>query len=239
MKKKIVVIIIVFIILFWIYRIQYPDVVTFTSKKEGPVLTIVGGTHGNEPAGANACFLLIEYLKKNPIKRGKVVVIPNANPIGLFFNKRNIPFELNYYNIKGEYDLNRNYFDKDRRVNTDIVTSQVLKSDWVLDLHEGWSFHKLDSASMGSGIYAGKTQESKAVIPFLVEAVNETIKDDEYKFISVDWPDLEGTLRMMCDNNKINYVLVETSGQNDVQPMYIRVEQHLVIIHRLLDYLKC
>ena len=71
MKKKVIIgVIIVCIILFWIYRIQYPEVVTFTSKKEGPVLTIVGGTHGNEPAGANACFLIIEYLKKNIKKAG-------------------------------------------------------------------------------------------------------------------------------------------------------------------------
>src|SRR5690606_26510786 len=41
----------------------------------GPTIMIVGGMHGNEPAGAYAA----EQIRRWPIVRGKVVAVPRAN----------------------------------------------------------------------------------------------------------------------------------------------------------------
>ena len=58
-----------------------------------------------------------------------------------------------------------------------------------------------------------------------------------YQFVSTDWKEYKVTLRMFCNQRNINYLLVETSGQNDIQPISIRVQQHLDIIIELLKQL--
>jgi hypothetical protein len=91
---------------------------------------------------------------------------------------------------------------------------------------------------MGSGIYPGKTEMSHLLTDPLLHAVNQTIENPDYQFVTKEWPDENGTLRMFCDNNDVHYTLVETSGQDNIQPLDIRVQQHLSILRALLHELK-
>jgi len=76
------------------------EVYVHDSGVAGPVVMIVGGVHGNEPAGANAA----EVIRRYPITKGKLVVIPRANVTALAADKRLIPdLDTNLGN------LNRNY----------------------------------------------------------------------------------------------------------------------------------
>ena len=68
MKKINLIIFIIFSILIYYYNFYVPDVYYFSSKIKGVNLFILGSVHGNEPAGTNACYKLIDLLKKGKIK---------------------------------------------------------------------------------------------------------------------------------------------------------------------------
>ena len=70
------------------------------SGKPGPCVAVIGGCHGNEPAGAYAA----DQIRRWPIVRGKLVVVPRANPPALAIFRRYSPDVK-----KAHRDLNRNY----------------------------------------------------------------------------------------------------------------------------------
>jgi len=239
------ILIVIICIIYVMYTYQSPNITVITSRPdlelEKPIMLVVGGTHGNEPAGAEAAYQFIDNIKSIGIKKGTLIVIPNANKWGLKFNLRYLPAELMSFSLLGKSDLNRSYSFDGEESRTRIsqkIQELVLISDWVVDLHEGYDFHQLNNNSMGSGIYPGNTAESHSIIPSLLDSVNEIIYNKDHKFISKEWPDENGTLRMYCNNNNKNYILIETTGQNDIQPLNIRVNQHLKILYEMLYQLK-
>ncbi len=232
--------ILLFSIYCFFYFLQSPTVYQLRSSIPGPSIIIIGGTHGNEPAGYVAAKQLYQYLLKTGIKQGTVTIIPDANRWGLKLNMRWLPVEFVSFGLLGGNDLNRSYPSPGEESPLELaneMAEMISKADWVIDLHEGYDFFKLNPNSMGSGIYPGKTKPSHELIPFLLQAVNRRIHNPMYQFVSTDWKDYKGTLRMFCNQRNINYLLVETSGQNDIQPLSIRVQQHLDIIIELLKQL--
>ena len=233
--------IIAILLVSFLYYHQRPNVFVHDSGQPGPRVLVIGGTHGNEPAGAVAAFQLHKVLLKRTLRRGRVIIIPDANKWGLRMNIRYLPAELLSFGLLGKIDLNRSYSHRGEESRTQIsyqIEELVVESDWVIDLHEGYDFHQLNPQSMGSGIYPGKTMLSKQMTHPLVDAVNQIIQVPEYQFISKEWPDANGTLRMFCDEHDIHYTLVETSGQDNIQPIPVRVQQHLVILRELLVQLQ-
>jgi predicted deacylase len=233
--------IIAILLVSFLYYHQRPNVFVHDSGQPGPRVLVIGGTHGNEPAGAVAAFQLHKVLLKRTLRRGRVIIIPDANKWGLRMNIRYLPAELLSFGLLGKIDLNRSYSHRGEESRTRIsyqIEELVLESDWVIDLHEGYDFHQLNPQSMGSGIYPGKTMLSKQMTHPLLDAVNQIIQVPEYQFISKEWPDENGTLRMFCDEQDIHYTLVETSGQDNIQPIPVRVQQHLVILRELLVQLQ-
>ena len=225
----------------FLYYHQRPNVFVHDSGQPGPSVLVIGGTHGNEPAGAVAAFQLHKVLLQRSIQRGRVIIIPDANKWGLRMNIRYLPAELLSFGLLGKIDLNRSYSHRGEESRTTIalqIEELALESDWVIDLHEGYDFHQLNPQSMGSGIYPGKTMLSKQMTHPLLDAVNQIIQIPEYQFITKEWPDENGTLRMFCDEQDIHYTLVETSGQDNIQPIPVRVQQHLVILRELLVQLQ-
>jgi hypothetical protein len=188
-----------------------------------PNTLIIASTHGNEPAGYHA---IEQYIKMNPnINKGNITFIPAINSCGLLFCTRNNPL--------GDYDINRNYPNK-TFLNSHI-TKFIDQADWVFDLHEGWSFNKLDSSSIGSGVYPGNTQPAIKLCENIVNHINKDITVDYKKFVTKNIPNIKGSLRNYCKNK--NYILVETSGINDIQPLELRIEQQLKILKYIINYL--
>ena len=66
---------------------------------DGPTLLVVGGHHGDEPAGYAAAGILSQYAQAEV---GRLVVIPRANPSACEVFSR-------YSDSSGETDLNRCY----------------------------------------------------------------------------------------------------------------------------------
>ena len=124
----------------------------------GPTMVITGGVHGNEPAGAYAA----EQIRHWKIQRGKVIVIPRSNVQALNINKRLTP------DIAEELsNLNRNFprtgmKEPPRGVLATSIWKLVKEHQpqWLVDLHEGYDFNRINSKSVGSTIISSRTPAS-------------------------------------------------------------------------------
>ena len=203
---------------------------TIDSGIPGPTVLIVGGVHGNEPAGAKAAESMCQW----PIKAGRLLILPRANVPGLAANKRLIPgLETNLSN------LNRNYpraKQKDSEARGDLARAiwkfaTDNKPDWILDLHEGYDFHQLNDKSVGSSIICVPLPTAQAAADEMLAAVNDTITNSSLKFVRRNLP-IDGSLaRAAGEHLQIPGMTLETT---DKQPMEKRVEQHQIMVHRLL-----
>jgi len=104
------------------------------SGKEGSMLLIIGGIHGDEPGGYFAPMLLSKYYK---IESGSVWIVPNLNFDSIVQNKRGINGDMNRKFAKIEPK------DKDFDIVTE-VKKLILnpKVDLTLNLHDGQGFYR-------------------------------------------------------------------------------------------------
>lgn len=216
---------------------------------------IVGGTHGNEQAGSNALIELVRQLKTGQLKlkQGTLTVLPTANPCG---KQLGIRFQPHQMMILKSIDLNRAYPKRPGEEGSCEVSNAIanlaLKHNFVIDLHEGYTFNHVDPNSMGSCVFPGNSSLAREIAKKSVVEINRTITkkpstgsrllDDmtlqDFMWQSrPDWPELPGTLRWHADQHGIDYLLVETTGQADVQPMPVRVKQHLFLVKSFLGQL--
>jgi hypothetical protein len=108
--------------------------------------------------------------------------------------------------------------------------------DLILDFHEGWGFHKINPTSIGSTVTVSKNMKELGNI--IINNLNKIIKKEDYKFILLDdICDIDSTLGCYSNNNNMNYILVETTGQNDIQPLEIRHAQIKNVIDTVLNHM--
>jgi predicted deacylase len=234
MNNSLIFIIILFVLLtscFITDKINIIEPIIIDSGIPGPTLLLIAGTHGNEPAGT----IGLESWAKSDVKpsKGKIIIISRVNKIGLFLCTR-------YgFNAFFPIDYNRNYPSKKFQPVGDFINYQVakyvFKADFIIDFHEGWGFSNVEPESMGSGIYPSNTDFAMSVGNKLLTTINNTIENFDKKFtISFDSPRIPNTLDAFASAYNKNYILIETSGQNDIQPMDIRVSQVLLIVNEVL-----
>jgi predicted deacylase len=213
-------------------RFETPSYIT-DSGKPGPTLFICGGAHGNEPAGAVAA----ENIRHWAITRGKLVVVPRANAVALKANQRLIRnLDTNLSN------LNRNYprSGRDEPARGELATAiwaLVLKHkpDWVLDLHEGYDFNQINEKSVGSSVITLRNENGDVAAGLMLDAVNATINDDQFKFVRREIP-VDGSLaRAAGEHLHIPALTLETTSK---QPLERRVHQHEIMVRRLLEQLE-
>jgi predicted deacylase len=207
------------------------DIYTIDLGIPGPNLLMIAGTHGNEPAGRVAVESWIndhENNKNNKKHKGRIYVIPNANKSGSQLN-----FRYMTHNLVNP-DLNRNYTDLGKdQVSHQII--QLIKNnniDFIIDFHEGWGFHKKNPRSIGSTL-SPTTPLSTDLANEIVDHLNENIEDEHKHFVVNMGMDKPCTLRDYAKRNNINYILVETTGQNNIQPLDVRVDQ----TQKIIDYI--
>ena len=137
-------------------------------------------------------------------------------------------FKLNMANA----DLNRNYSSEGGSCTISKKVQYVLQqADYVYDGHEGYNFTQLIPSSMGSGVYPSKDKIAIHLATKLVDSINQSPylrdKEDYKKFITrKNWDLIDGSLRKFCQQLGIPYILVETTGQNNIQPISVRADQH-------------
>ena len=197
-----------------------------------PVVYIQGSIHGNEPSGTDTCNKILEEIKYNKFMNfnGTLLIFPYPNIVGYTLGIR---WALKNFNL----DLNRNFTGVGKCNTTKKIIKVVDKSDFIIDLHEGYSYHLKNKKSVGSTL-SPNTEKSKKYAINIIKKLNENIKDD-YKKFSINQQDacyINSALRCYCKNK--NYILVETSGQNNIQPISLRINQMYLIITEVLKYMK-
>ncbi len=203
------------------------------SGKEGPALVVVGGVHGNEPAGSRAAW----KVKEIPIARGSIVLIPEANRPGLAENTRSMPGEP-----RELANLNRNFpgaeDDAPRGILAkaiwDLVTDKT--PEMVVDLHEGEGFGAIDKETVGSSVIASGSLEAQRLARRMIDAINADISEETRRF-RMRTPPVEGSLaRTAADRLVIPSLIVETTIKT--QSMDLRVDQQMKAVRRLLADLR-
>ena len=169
---------------------------------------------------------------KLKLKSGKLILIPDVNYCGLKLFNRNAP-------TVG--DINRQYLvNSDNNSISKInqkIKSLINDADFVLDFHEAYNFNRKYQNSLGSTLLPSKTKLSMNIAKKIINDLNKTIKTDYKKFGIVNDNDIRGTLRDYCNILKKDYILVETTGKEHIQPIEIRVKQDEIIINSLLKYM--
>jgi len=230
MNIRVLGFIIIIIYLYFNY-IYTPYVYHQDSKKKGTKLFILGSVHGNEPAGTHACYKLINLFKTKVLKlnKGSISILPLPNPLGYALNSR---YQLTFYNS----DINRNFIKNGKDRISKIILSHIKKNNFVIDLHEGWGFHKFNKKSIGSTITNTNLKKSKIIAKKMLSSINNTINKSKCKFARLIKHKYfkhchpKGSLGCYCQKNKINYILIETTGQNDIQKLKLRVKQDIIMI---------
>lgn len=206
-----------------------PEYFEYSGKEKGPNILIIGATHGNEPAGYYGIKEFMNKLNKQEIilKKGKIIFIPSVNYCGLQLNKRN-------HNTVG--DINRLYSDmKNNNIINKLIINLSKTSDFIIDFHEGYDYANKSDETLGSTITPAETETSLKVANIVINNLNKIINVDFKKFKINHNKKISGTFREYADVNKLNYILVETTGQKDVQPLNIRKEQCINIINSVLE----
>ena len=203
------------------------------SNKPGPTVMIVGGVHGNERAGAGAA----EEIRHWPIVRGKLLVVPRASVPALLANKRcdpNDPSEAG--------NLNRNFpckggLDEPRGVAAQAIWQLAARTrpDWLVDLHEGINFRKIDANSTGGSIIRTNSDEVRRVSQIMLDAVNATIDDQKQKHVLLMGPAKGSLARAAWERLQAKAMILETCRKDRLD---VRIRQHRLMIHALLTDMK-
>lgn len=220
--------------------------INYKENEKQPIILMLGSIHGNEPSGYYALRKLMEDLSTNKtsLKTGKLIVIPVVNYCAFQLGLRLVPF-IGDMNRKFPYTLDQNPSNK--------IISQIVdlikQADFILDFHEGWGFNRQNSNSMGSTLTPTNNELCNNLAVKIVNNLDIKIDKDYMKYrIYTDNQDLiksnpylyqeqhkiKGALSYYCQLLGKNYILVETSGQNNIIPLDTRIDQNNTIINEVL-----
>lgn len=128
------------------------NVRVYDSGRSGPTTVVVGGIHGNEPAGYSAA----EQIASWQVDRGTLVVIPRANEVAIRANSR--------YNDNG--DLNRQFPPLSGTPRTALARAlwdEIVdhNPDWVFDLHSARGIWQSGDGSVGQALFPTWTSPAR------------------------------------------------------------------------------
>lgn len=242
MKELIVVVVlcILVFVVFYRFNLKYKGekfnncsrIEKYVLGNSSPTIGLIGGVHGNEPAGAIALSELVSGKWQLPkeLQNAKYIIIPRANLCGLQNNNR-------YMSKFKNKDLNRNFSEYGP---LDDSSKEVLNTfrdcDFIVDIHEGYDYHVVNKQSVGSTL-AGTTPYSVQIADRAVHDINKTIINENKKFISRHREDCDiaGTLSCYMAKRNRHYILIEITGQQNIQPIETRVYQTKFLITNILS----
>ena len=193
----------------------------------GPVVMVVGGTHGNEPAGYQAARLIKNY----SVKKGTLLVLPEANRIAVLNNTRT---------ASGVGDLNRSFPKYQSDKPDDPLARAIWQTvkdynvDYLIDLHEGYKYHLQTSSSWGQTVIYYPNSGTKALADKMVSALNSSISTPSKRFSTVKYP-LKGELSrstgqfLGCHSYVIESCRLESLNS--------RIGRHTTAVKTALQYL--
>jgi len=203
----------------------------YDSHRPGPTVLIICGTHGNEKAGTYAAKLIKDLIdsKKWHIQSGKLILIPNANPCGAMFNRRNNTFM--------NHDPNRKYGPNTLYPVNQVIMKFIQEASWIIDLHEGQNYRVHDVESLGNGMYF-TTPDGRMITHEAVSSLNRILHTMGIpKFVTDELSVMPNALDDYARMYKKNYVLIETTGQDSEELLDIRASQHVYLVWSVLKQL--
>ena len=205
------------------------EVTIQTAAEDGPTVVIVGGVHGDEPAGAAAAAQISRW----PLRRGTLVCIPRANVLALQAGTRRTPAapaEL--------VNLNRNF---PRAIAQEAPRGELAaaiwrvvseaKPDWLVDLHEGFAVHRQNPNSVGSSVIRDTSAATTEIARELLTQVNATL-DEDMQFELLGPPIDSSLARAAHEHLGAQAMILETTHSTSKLP--VRARQHRIMVFTLL-----
>lgn len=206
--------------------------IVIDSGVDGPTALIVGGVHGNEPAGYRAARQVSGWR----VAKGRLVVVPRANNLGLRAGTRRMP-EL----TRERSDLNRQFPTKERPEPVGELATALwsfvteLRPDVVLDLHEGFDFTQRNPKSVGSSVIGSEHPGTGALAQAAQAAVNAEIDVDDLRFVLKTRAVNGSLVRAVVEQLEVPALILETTTRS--QAYAVRVRQHRLMAHAVLSQL--
>ena len=197
------------------------------SNKPGPTVFVVGGMHGNEPAG----YLAADQVANHRISSGKLIVLPRANVRAIQQNRRY---------ASGDPDLNRSFPQAvNETPDTPLATAiwdllKAHKPKFVFDMHEGVDYYKAGTGSVGQTVIYHPNSEAQATATAMVNAMNAQIQEPIREFTLLRYPVKGGLTRASADYLDAYSMELETSMK---QTLNTRINLHLKMLGVALDRL--
>ena len=199
------------------------EVVVVDTEIDGPTVMLVAGMHGNEPAPPLAAKQIAGW----EITKGRLVIIPRANVLALAINKRHTP-DVD----KARSDLNRQ-FPADDVPQTELAnaiwsTVEKYQPSLLIDMHEGYDFHKINSDSVGSSVIPDKTEHTRELAKSMLKTVNTSISDEQKKFSLLRYPVAGSLARAVHEKLNIPAMIIETTKKDQAITFRARQQRHMV-----------
>lgn len=210
-----------------------PAAIVKEAALPGPTVVVVAGIHGNEPAGVVAAERIAQW----EIRRGRLAIIPRANPQAIDARRRGdprLPSE--------ERDLNRNFLTEDKRCTPRGGHAQKLwaileplRPDWLVDLHESADFRRSNPRKVGNSLIICPDQEVWSFASRVLPGLNGKIAAEDQKFVLLRWPAGGSLARAAAEVWGTHSLIVETTLKD---PLSQRVEYHCFVVQKLLQHLE-
>jgi hypothetical protein len=198
------------------------------SGKAGPVVLIVGGVHGNEPAGYKAALRVCDF---HPT-RGTLLVIPEANVLAIKEGERVASGQTNLNRVfpKTKYGTAKGTLAKS--------ILQVIKDydvDWVMDMHEGYDYTKSKSdTSVGESLIYYPSSSTRTIGSKIVRTLNKDISSNRKEFVLLKYPVKGSLARGAAVTVGAKSFIFETCDKDNLST---RINYQLKAANMLLSYL--
>ncbi len=193
------------------------------SGLEGESVLVLAGIHGDEPAPPIAARRIVHW----SIARGRLFVVPTVNPPALRSGTRHIPGAV-------PVDLNRQFPGAGKVDPGSGMASEIWalleeeRITWLLDLHEGWDFHRINPKSVGSSVTwvpgVRSADASLEMARSVLEGINRGEAPPRHPFVLVSPGPARSVARAVSEEHGMASLVIETTKIG--QPMETRVSQH-------------
>jgi predicted deacylase len=201
---------------------------------------VLGGTHGNEPAGYEAAYRLLRLLSDRGLQKGKLIVIPEANAeaVRRFSRRVAVPkgVDLEMGNLNRCYPGTPDGLPMQRLAWQIMELARQEKVSLFLDLHESPVFHleSLEDEGMrlGQSIVYFPNEESAWLAMVAADAVNAGIPERLHTFSLLEKPIERSAAWAIGTELGIAAFTIETCKK---LPLETRVAHQLQIVLRMLQ----
>ncbi|HLS89359.1 MAG TPA: succinylglutamate desuccinylase/aspartoacylase family protein [Sphingobacteriaceae bacterium] len=202
------------------------EAVIIRAPASGPTVLVVGGIHGDQPAGVQAAQRVAQY---RDITRGTLIVVPAINKLAVQRGQRTAADGV---------DLNRTFPTRSGASPTDARSRalwNLIRSEgveYVLDLHEGKNYQSI-SSSIGQMVIHYNNRGTKEMADAMVAALNRTVSGNRV-WRTGGPPVVSGLTRAASQFLGLHAFHITTTTRDS---MSLRVSQQLTAVDTVLGRL--